>query len=59
MDKLLNRKKSAEYLNEKGVRSSSVTLARLAMSGEGPKYTLIGRKLITSPSGWTSGLRAR
>ena len=30
MDKLLNRKKSAEYSNEKGVRSSSVTLARLA-----------------------------
>ena len=48
MNKLLNRKKSAEYLNEKGVRSSSVTLARLAMSGEGPKYTL-GRTAYSKP----------
>jgi hypothetical protein len=49
MDKLLNREKSAEYLNEKGVRSSRVTLARLAMSGEGPKYALIGRTAYCKP----------
>lgn len=49
MSKLLNRKKSASYLNEKGVRSSNVTLARLAMSGEGPKYALIGRTAYYKP----------
>ena len=49
MNELLNRKKSASYLNDKGVRSSSITLARLAMTGDGPKYTLIGRTAYYKP----------
>ena len=41
--KLLTREQSATYLKDCGLRASRMTLARLAMSGEGPRYTLIGR----------------
>ena len=46
MIELLSRKDAASYLRDRGVRSSHTTLARLAMGGEGPKYTLIGRSLL-------------
>ena len=42
--KLLTREQSATYLKDCGIRSSRMTLARLAMTGEGPCYVLIGRK---------------
>ena len=41
--KLLTREQSATYLKDCGLRASRMTLARLAMSGEGPRYALIGR----------------
>ena len=41
--KLLTREQSATYLKDYGLRASRMTLARLAMSGEGPRYALIGR----------------
>ena len=41
--KLLTREQSATYLKDCGLRVSRMTLARLAMSGEGPRYALIGR----------------
>lgn len=41
--KLLTREQSATYLKGCGLRASRMTLARLAMSGEGPRYALIGR----------------
>ncbi len=34
--KLLTREQSATYLKDCGIRSSRITLARLAMTGEGP-----------------------
>ena len=40
--KLLTREQSATYLKDCGLRASRMTLARLAMSGEGPRYALIG-----------------
>ena len=43
MTSLFTRKKAANYLGTQGLRSSQSSLARLAMTGEGPKYTLIGR----------------
>ena len=43
MKKLLTRNQAAEYLKSLGLRSSKMTLARQAMSGEGAKYVLIGR----------------
>jgi len=39
---LLTRLQAAEYLQFRGIKSSRTTLARLAMDGSGPKYTLIG-----------------
>jgi hypothetical protein len=39
---LLKRREAAEYLKSKGIRSSAITLAKQAMTGEGAKYTLIG-----------------
>lgn len=41
--KLLTREQSATYLKQCGLRASKMTLARLAMTGEGPSYALIGR----------------
>ena len=41
--KLFTREQSATYLKDCGLRASRMTLARLAMSGEGPRYALIGR----------------
>ena len=41
--KLLTREQSATYLKDCGLRASRMTLARLAMSGKGPRYALIGR----------------
>ena len=41
--KLLTREQSATYLKDCGLRVSRVTLARLAMTGEGPQYALIGK----------------
>jgi len=49
MIELLTRIDAADYLRERGVRSSHTTLARLAMGGKGPKYTLIGRKAYYKP----------
>ena len=49
MIELLSRKDAAIYLQDRGVRSSHTTLARLAMGGEGPKYTLIGRTAYYKP----------
>ena len=49
MIELLSRKDAAIYLQDRGVRSSHTTLARLAMGGEGPKYTLIGRTSYYKP----------
>ena len=49
MIELLSRKDAASYLQDRGVRSSHTTLARLAMGGEGPKYTLIGRTAYYKP----------
>ena len=43
MNKLLTRKQASEYLTSLGLRSSKMTMARQAMTGEGAKYTLIGR----------------
>ena len=49
MIELLPRKDAASYLKGTGVRSSHTTLARLAMGGQGPKYTLIGRTAYYKP----------
>ena len=40
---LLTREQSATDLKDYGLRASRMTLARLAMSGEGARYALIGR----------------
>ena len=49
MTSLFTRKKAAHYLGTQGLRASQSSLARLAMSGEGPKYTLIGRTAYSKP----------
>ena len=49
MTSLFTRKKAAHYLGTQGLRSSQSSLARLAMTGEGPKYTLIGRTAYYKP----------
>ena len=38
---ILKRNEAALYLRSKGLRLSKVTLAKLAMTGEGPQYSLI------------------
>lgn len=49
MQRLLNRKEAAEYLNGLGLPSSPTTLARQAMTGSGAKYTLINRRAFYKP----------
>ena len=41
MSNLLNRKEAADYLNSVGFVASKVTLARMAVNGDGPAYTLL------------------
>ena len=38
---ILTRQEAALYLRSKGLRSSKITLAKLAMTGEGPQYALV------------------
>jgi len=40
----LNRRLAADYLNERGVAASRSALARMAMTGEGPKYVIIRQR---------------
>lgn len=49
MISLFTRKQAAQYLGTKGLRASQSSLARFAMTGEGPKYTLIGRTAYYKP----------
>jgi len=49
MTQLLTRKLAGSYLRDRGVRSSQATLTRLAMVGDGPQYTLIGRTAYYKP----------
>jgi hypothetical protein len=49
MQRLLNRKEAAEYLNSLGLPSSPTSLARQAMTGSGAKYTLINRRAFYKP----------
>ena len=44
MSNLLNRKEAADYLNSVGFISSKVTLARMAVNGDGPAYTLLRQR---------------
>ena len=46
---LLNRTAAAQYLREKGFKTSKISLARMAMSGEGPKYALARRTAYYKP----------
>ena len=43
MKKLLSRGEAANYLRSLGLQSSKDTLAKHAMTGEGPCYVVIGR----------------
>ena len=40
----LTRLKAAEHLNANGVAASRSSLARMAMTGDGPKYVIIRRR---------------
>ena len=46
---LFNRRDAAIYLVSLGLSSSKVTLARQAMTGSGPKYTLINNRAYYKP----------
>jgi len=59
MPELLTRRDAAEYLETKGVRSSKSTLARYAMGGDGPQYTLIGRTAYYKPEWLDQWLEAQ
>lgn len=37
---LLNRVDAAQYLSRKGLKTASATLAKLAVTGDGPPYRL-------------------
>ena len=53
---ILTRQEAALYLRSKGLRSSKITLAKLAMTGEGPQYALAGVLRIIGLNGWMNGL---
>lgn len=44
MSSFYDRPEAANYLNAKGVAASRSSLARMAMSGEGPQYVIIRRR---------------
>ena len=46
---LLRRKAAAKYLSEKGLRISTITLARMAVEGSGPPYALIRHTSYYTP----------
>ena len=56
---LLKRPEAAEYLKSKGVRSSTVTLAKQAMTGVGAKYALIGGTAYYKPEWLDEWLEAQ
>ena len=46
---LLRRNEAAEYLSEKGLRISAITLARMAVEGSGPPFALIRHTSYYTP----------
>lgn len=52
---LYNRDDAARYLSQIGLRVSKVTLARMAMEGSGPPYSLIRGGSITLRMHWILG----
>ena len=53
---ILKRTEAAAYLSSSGLRVSKITLARMAMDGSGPPYTLIRWLHVILPSHWMIGL---
>jgi len=49
MNQFLTRKNTADYIRNRGIRCSQSSLARAAMCGSGPNYTLIGNKAYYKP----------
>jgi hypothetical protein len=43
-DRLLGRKDAAQYLTERGYKTATATLAKLACLGGGPTFHSFGRK---------------
>ncbi len=46
----LTRAEQAEYLRERGIHYSRNTLQKLASTGGGPKYVLIGGRALSTPA---------
>jgi hypothetical protein len=48
-DRFLDRRESAEYLTERGLKTSWRTLQKLATVGGGPLYRVYGGRAIYTP----------
>lgn len=59
MTELLKRDEAAAYLQDAGLRMSRTSLARYAMGGDGPQYTLIGRTAYYKPEWLDQWLEAQ
>lgn len=47
--RILNRTSAADYLKEKGFKTSKVSLAKMAMTGEGPRYAIARKTAYYKP----------
>ena len=59
MTELLKRDEAAAYLQDAGLRMSRTSLARYAMGGDGPQYTLIGFTAYYKPEWLDQRLEAQ
>jgi hypothetical protein len=50
MQPYLNRREAANYLTEKGLKTSPNTLQKKATTGGGPVYQLYGNKAVYTPT---------
>jgi hypothetical protein len=59
LDRLLPRREAAQFLTERGYKTSPATLAKLACIGGGPPFRSFGRRPLYHPSDLVAWAQAR
>jgi hypothetical protein len=58
-NRLLSRSEASEYLIDRGLPVARQTLAKLAVTGEGPAYSCFGTRVVYDPADLDAWIKAR
>jgi hypothetical protein len=57
--RFLSRAEASDYLTNRGFRVAKQTLAKFAVTGEGPAYRSFGRRVVYDPADLNAWIEAR